>query len=667
MRHYAKSGIKRILISIILASVLLFTSFSSAIAVPFNYGSFTIVLLEDSASSDFASRIKAIDLSGIKIDVYNAVLHGIDPTTGSSTYVHGFASSVVTKSDGSVTFKKPSELFLVIIDLETLPKGVGVEKDTIFCGDISQSSHSICLSVIDDVVISYDDTVTGGVRVDILNAKNERVFAPYSVTMDTISNARSAIFDDTYRVSGSVVIYGVVEFFEFTLSNNTNPIERVANALKENQVTKEEALDFFLEIYDARTFGKHGTFLATQLVALYEDVEFRSQLPMDKQDELTSVVSPSPSRGIPYYRGPSGTGYFSISYDDPFCSGLVYSAPPVIQQIYDALNDTLALFVTQLGYNQPYSSGSHYEVYIDTSTWLNEYSAITFVGSAGASRFEVYGLIDLYYIGTADLNYLKSVLTHEYFHAIQNSYKWLHYLDNWFKESFASWASRRQYGTVGNGNKEINDFLSSPDTALTGQQPYGTALFPLYIYLHHSGTSQSAKDASMRAIIENTATRDCYNAIDYVMKNINSPSQSFEDVFAKFWVNNYVPHTTYVGYVYASPTMTSKPGYINYSSPSASPAVNPLACQFVDFGTGFSSMTISNVTLGSPSGKASNLRFYWIMKNSGGGYVIPTNSSATGVTGALWTISIPSGYAGGSLAIVNTDKPGWISCKIVLS
>ncbi len=64
--------------------------------------------------------------------------------------------------------------------------------------------------------------------------------------------------------------------------------------------------------------------------------------------------------------------------------------------------------------------------------------------------------------------------------------------------------------------------------------------------------------------------------------------------------------------------------------------------------------------------KAWKIRFYLIMKNSSGGCVIFTTSNLVSV-GTVYSSTIPSGYYGGSVAIVNADKPGPISCQISLA
>ena len=67
------------------------------------------------------------DMSGIEIDVYSSVLSSYDPTSEVSEYTHTYAFSVDTDSRGKVNFTRPSENFLIMIDLSTLPQNTGID------------------------------------------------------------------------------------------------------------------------------------------------------------------------------------------------------------------------------------------------------------------------------------------------------------------------------------------------------------------------------------------------------------------------------------------------------------------------------------------------------------------------------------------------------------
>ena len=73
--------------------------------------------------SIIADEDDTVDLSGIKIDVYKYVLVYSDEY--SSQYNRIFDSTVYTDSDGSFSFARPSETFLVEADPNSLPPGYG--------------------------------------------------------------------------------------------------------------------------------------------------------------------------------------------------------------------------------------------------------------------------------------------------------------------------------------------------------------------------------------------------------------------------------------------------------------------------------------------------------------------------------------------------------------
>jgi len=120
MKLHTKSSLQRILASFALSTALLFTSFVLAAG---SFGCFTL---------EIADNTKSGDLSGIKIDVYDAVLDRHDSSIGAYIYTHEYSHSVSTNSKGSVTFAKPSACFLVKEDVTILPSGLGIENTMVY-------------------------------------------------------------------------------------------------------------------------------------------------------------------------------------------------------------------------------------------------------------------------------------------------------------------------------------------------------------------------------------------------------------------------------------------------------------------------------------------------------------------------------------------------------
>jgi hypothetical protein len=366
---------------------------------------------------------------------------------------------------------------------------------------------------------------------------------------------------------------------------------------------------------------------------------------MEKQSALEAIVSPSATRGAAEYRGPSKTGYFHIFYSATGYSGLMNTAPPIIIDIYNAFDAAWNLYVNPSNPNgfkftQPVTSGkSTMDVYIH----IQNPSKPIFVTGDALSVINIYidGLSDL--LGsftTSQLNQAKATITHEYFHTVEFAYRNSGALPTWFKESFASWSSYRQYGTVGSDDAaRFNDFLRGLGTSLPQQDPYGAALFPLYIHQYRGG------DATIKSIMTGLATYPSLNV--YQIVNAVTPG-GFPDTFSYFWVGNYSPKWTYAPYA------TS--GMLNYPLqpdlyPSPTPySANPLACRVVNFSPLAQGEAV-NITLNVTSGPASNLRSFAVLKQSNGSIL---SADITPYIGTIVSVVMPSNNFG-TIGIVSMN------------
>ncbi|MCL2153803.1 MAG: hypothetical protein FWH57_12805 [Oscillospiraceae bacterium] len=644
---------KRILGSILLASVFVITGLVPVAAAKPYFGTFDLTITDNSISGSLSNGSR-IDLSGIRVDVYDSVLDRVEPTTDGSIYGHNYITSVYTDKDGTVNLRKPSDLFLIMIDLGSLPDGVGIDKTQIFYGDAQKESDSLSISTIADFEVSYDPSVENGVRVDIFNSAGEPIQANYTVTPD-VSNVRTkaTLLDETYQISGFVTVNGTAKNYEFTVKNTGDPVQLVADALKAGQISKEDALDLYLEIWDSRSFGECGTYLLTQLVDLSEDTAFFNHLTADKQEALEAIVSEPNSRGWALY---SGYGYFNVYYEDD----VLYSGTPVVvAEIYDALMATWDLFVNPskpngLEFTRPETPGkSKMDVYVSLG---NPWGSVFVTGSANGNTisFTIDGMFDLSVnFTTPQLDQARAVFAHEYFHAIQHlyttnmGYLMDHY--NWYVEGFASWASRRQYGATGNGNTEINDFLRAPNKSLPNNQQYGACILPLYIHANYGGDVTIKRIVERALYVNSSYTMDA--AIDYAIKQWNV-SKSFNQAFSWFWAENYIPQITY--WQYAS-GMDNKPTTLNYTTlpgyPNGGAGVNFLACQFIDFYAPNPGDYL-NITFNSLLG-VTNMRWFLILKQTNGSVLFTDISSDSNPSTYSLTVPTNYSYTNGSIAAVN--------------
>ena len=648
--------IKNLLLSVLLTLAFAITSFVPMAVAAKSYGSFTLELFDTDANVN--SFINANYLSGIKIDIYDSVLERYDKEIGGYLYAHNYSYSTYTNPDGTVTFKKPSDVFLVMVDLATLPSGIGIDKDQVFYGDALQQNDSLSLSLVDNVQLSYDSSMADGVRVDIFNASGEQVKADYTVTPDVISNARTSLLDKTYQISGSVTVGSITEYYQYTVKNTGDPIELVAEALETGKISKEEALDFYLEIWESVDVGFCGTMFIVKLQALYEDTVFFNHLPMDKQEALDALVSPSPTRGlIPY-----GSGYFVIYYEDPG-TGIV---PTMVQDIYTSFVNTHSKFISGLGYTEPKTGTTSGTPYYNVTVSANPKAGSTLHGEcvpnvSGSTLSE----IKLYRLGSLNsgiTSITEAVIAHEYFHAIMNTYRTFNNyssLDSWINDSFATWAMHQRVNKIDykDHSDRINAFLGAPDISLPDSNHYGAGLFPLYIYTYYGGSGNTVIKNIISGLSNSSNT--VYTAIGNALSG-----SSFAQMFSQFWANTYVPRVTYSNYAITSGgnIWNNKPSTNSYFTTSGGEVYN-VSCQFIDFWVPNPGDPLT-ITTSVTSGPSANFRNYLVLKTTYGSAIITDISS--GSYPSTYFLYVPSSYSysDGSIAAVNTGTSGGITFSL---
>jgi len=669
-------------ISVFLAITFLLCSITSVSAKPLEY--FVVELQSEVA---FQSSLNS-SLANVKLDVYESTLDRYDPAIRAYTYAHTYSHSIYTGANGSVRFVKPSSRFLVMVDLATLPSGVGIDKELVFYYDTLQKSDSRSVSTIVDIEVSYDASAINEVHVGIFNAYGEAIKADYTVTPDVIANPKDSVLASTYQISGTVTVGSIVKHYNYTMENSGNKVELVANALEGNRISKEEALDLYLELWESGySDGFCLTPLSSQIVELYEDKAFVSQLSPSKQTLLTTRFSNV--FGINYideriFEAWVGNGYLNIHYEgNGIASGVT---PQAISEFYLAYCDTYNLFCGTIGFQQPMSSlsSSVYDIYVTTNTSATfPVAYVIFTPGTCTSQMTLRLTHNLSTGLTTDE---KAAIDHEYMHSIMNSYKDFNDIpweQRWIHETFTVWAEARQYGAAGLliHSGDINEFLRNPSRSFiyANYYNYGNGLLALYMQVMYQGG-----DATIKKIVERLSyvtsqgaspAYTVFDAIDYGL-SFGTYNTSFNVLLPRFWVANYTPHSSYSAYAttYGPYAWDSKPGIAityNYNALPNNTTYNiyALACHFREFGFDYNQFTWDacvsvTVNFTGSNGASSNLGGAVILTDASGnknvGYI---NSSYNMFYTVIWQWE---DYVTGCVMVTNNNQTLTVSYKLTI-
>ena len=153
----------------------------------------------------------ALDLSGIRIDVYSSELAAYDKESGGSTYTHNDFFSVYTDAEGQVQFSRPSETFLILVDVSTLPRNTGIAISTKFYRE-TITEDRLAISKVDKLIIEKIETSEEEFYVNAYNREGTRINVDF-----TLSEISSKISGNTKTVCLEARVGDITETCEHTV------------------------------------------------------------------------------------------------------------------------------------------------------------------------------------------------------------------------------------------------------------------------------------------------------------------------------------------------------------------------------------------------------------------------------------------------------------------
>ena len=587
------------------------------------------------------------DLSGIEIDVYSSALSSYDPTSEVSEYTHAYAFSVNTDSRGKVNFTRPSDNFLIMIDLATLPKNMGINVQTKF---YRNNIHDDVLYVteIDDVILELNEMAENGVSVIAFDKQDDVINAHYTIeeTTEKLSTA-SLLSSSSQILSGKVYIGDFVESYSYEVEyDDEQKMSMVETALNKNGISKTEALNFYIDYFE-----KHGRSpeLYEKVSSLITDSDWFETLSSTHQNDVNVILS------TPSYNKEYEVGNFKIRYNSSSST-----VPTYITSVMTALQTSDTSLVTGLSLNRPKSNWlgtAKYHIYVTSEA--SDYAAYT--------QPEIHLGIRTSYIVIPNITDLSGTLSaqmqgtvaHEYMHAITHDYRSIGELPSWFLEDWADWAAVRVFGIGARDAWRVNNYLNNTYKSLTSDEiTYGKFLYPLYIKQIHGG------DTTVANVVKNlSSTADVKTAITNALPD----GYTFDSIFPAYMRFNYAPKTFYST---NSPNWNDRPFLSSdytlngYQNNAGVWNVNPYAAHYREFavptGTTYHLDITINLTESSStfSGK--------LLMNGSSGVITNWNFTVSG-TLVTYSTNIVASYVKGGLMLVDSGSDSVTGYRITIA
>lgn len=262
---------------VILALVLLLSANAYAVD-DLGESTFTGTIIVDSESP------KLLNLGEIEIEVYQST--PIETDESYTIYSEEYAFSVYPDENGIFTFDRPSSVFSITVQVDSLPDGYGISHHTsLYSPEIT--SDIFTLSIVDEAEIVADSLKYP--EIMLFNADGEEVYAVYEFEPTYQVLPRN---DDIVEISGTVNLNGDISY---NVSSNVDlpeldAIGKVELLYDVGAIDEVERIEKYIEIYEDGTSGSIcSTPIVGEILEFYESDEYQTA-PASLKIEIENLI-----------------------------------------------------------------------------------------------------------------------------------------------------------------------------------------------------------------------------------------------------------------------------------------------------------------------------------------------------------------------------------------
>ena len=534
-----------------------------------------------------------IDLSQISFNIHKTVLIDTDNEEGYYTvYDKIYTSTEYLDSNGIAQVIRPSELFSISFNLDSLPNEYGINQ-SMHVFQPNENSFNTFIDTVSTVDLTFDNGEwipnlydSKGNQLNILGVNIES--NTKSTSYEDNTNSNEIYFEKEFTVNVSNQKFNVIknEIYKYEdIADKSNVL--YANGLINEKEHAENIAKYFLNGSSDHISTKTDATCMYMTLKSYVENHKGDEITNNQTRALNSIENKSVSATYENY---VTVGRFRVYYNDP----VKESTAKLVAEEFDAVDGILCGICK---FKRPAASQQYYDIELtnfgyDGMTYYRN-GIIGSEISVGTAN-HLAGLVSKFATnrnggGTKiPANASTGVIAHEYFHAIMYSYNIFpekeFSRETWMHESFASAIGciyEDDYAYLKAG--QVREFLRTSYLPLTDylynttNRYYGSLLFPMYIHRMMGGYS------TIRQILS-SYVGDSIAAIKY---GLQLSGYTFKDALAGCYSFNsdadyFYHNSSDVDYFWAKSNISSY-NVLSLPENPHSASVQGLSCHYNEF------------------------------------------------------------------------------------
>ncbi len=519
---------KRVLSMILIFAVLVCANPFSLNASNTNYQVHSIKFCAD----------ESIDLSNIEV-MLKKVTYTTQHTNALISYEVEDYMILTSNELGEIEFSTPNCDLVINVNLDTLPNGYGVKKQSIYCGTDSASTQ-IELFAIDNVVPTF---IYDELNFSFYDRFGDSLIVAYDILNEpqATSISETIMGKDyvTFSYKGSIVASGEEYDFDYIKEVSTENKLEYLNFLKYAEFISED--EWLTQYSKLMISEERHKYLTSEFFDKFNFYQSKLDQNSALYNNVTTALAVNSTLDETYIDYATAT---YLDSDDTTRRVKVYYATStyeaIAEQYATEAASILNYFCNQYGFRAPQSPaniGNVANPNLDYVIFISdEYARGNAVTIAGAGSRLSYVKV-----GPNDHNRCQGVLGHELQHSIQLTYDWSGENDVWIKNMCANWASAIYTSYKGTISSYYSDwhtgmyqYLQTPNygiddyptTAPNAGLRYYSLLFPLYISQAMGGIGTIENIYEEISSIREDKTSYRYYSNDNIWSAIDSVAQS---------------------------------------------------------------------------------------------------------------------------------------------